>query len=47
MRTSRFGMFVAPLALALVAAPALAHGPGGGSACRGATEQIKTLCSGG
>jgi hypothetical protein len=46
MRTLRFAMFVAPLTLALATAPALAHGPGGEGACRGAKEQIKELCSG-
>ena len=39
MRTSRFGMFVA--LLALTAAPALAHGPGRGGACR---ADIAALC---
>jgi hypothetical protein len=47
MRTLRFAMFVAPLTLALAAAPALARGPGGEGACRGAKEQLKKLCSGG
>ena len=42
MRTSRFAMFVAPLALALVAVPALAHGPGGEGACR---QEIEAICS--
>jgi hypothetical protein len=58
MRTSRMIMLSAPLAVALMAAPVLAHGPGGacngpgaacngpGGACSGAKEQIKKLCSG-
>ena len=34
-------IFVPPLALALAAAPALAHGPGGGGACR---PLVQALC---
>ena len=45
MTTSKVGAFVASIALAL-AAPALAHGPGGGGACSGIREQMKTLCAG-
>ncbi len=41
MRTSRFALFVAPLALALAGTPALAHGHCGGGACR---EDLQTLC---
>jgi hypothetical protein len=41
MTTSRLAVFGA--ALALVAAPALAYGPGGGGACR---QDLKTICSG-
>jgi hypothetical protein len=44
MRTSRMIMLSAPLAVALMAAPVLAHGPGG--ACSGIKGQIKNLCSG-
>ncbi len=40
MRTSRFALFVAPLALAVAAAPALAHGPRGGGACRPLLQQL-------
>ncbi len=42
MSTSRLTMFVAPLALALTAAPALAHGPGRGGACR---ADLEARCS--
>ena len=41
MRTSRMIMLSAPLAVALMAGPALAHGPGGG-ACR---QELQALCS--
>ncbi len=49
MTTSKFASFLAPLALALAAAPALAHGPGGpggGGACSGIRGQMETLCAG-
>ena len=47
MTMSRFAKFLAPLAVALAASPALAHGPGhgGGGACSGIREQLKTLCA--
>lgn len=41
MRTSRFAIFVAPLALALAGAPAFAHGPGRAGPCR---QDLQTLC---
>ncbi len=41
MRTSRMMMLTAPLAVALMAAPALAHGHHGGGACR---QDLQTLC---
>lgn len=48
MTMSRFATFLAPLALALAAAPALGHGPGGpgGGACSGIRGQMETLCAG-
>jgi len=42
MRRSRIMMLSAPLAVVLMAVPALAHGPHGGGACRGDLEKI--LC---
>jgi hypothetical protein len=45
MTMSKFAAFLASIALAL-AAPALAHGPGGGGACRGIKGQMETLCAG-
>jgi hypothetical protein len=42
MRVSMMFTLAAPLAVALMAAPALAHGPGGGGACGG---DIKALCA--
>jgi hypothetical protein len=41
MKTSRIIMLSAPLAMALMAAPALAHGPHGGGACR---QEFQNLC---
>ena len=38
---SKFIMLIAPLAVALTAAPALAHGHHGGGACR---QDLQTLC---
>jgi hypothetical protein len=38
---SKFVLFIAPLAVALTTAPALAHGPHGGGACR---QELQTLC---
>jgi hypothetical protein len=46
MTPSRFTKFLAPLVFALTAAPALAHGPGGGGACAGIKGQMKSLCAG-
>ena len=46
MTTLRFAKFLVPLALALAAVPALAHGPGGGGACSGIRGQMETLCAG-
>jgi len=43
MKTSRLAVFVAPFAVAFVAAPALAHGPGGRGACR---QDLNAICSG-
>ncbi len=45
MTTSRFVKLLAPLAVALAAAPALAHGPGDGGACSGIKGQIESLCA--
>ena len=45
MTTSKVTAFLAVLALAL-AAPALAHGPGGGGACSGIKGQMESLCAG-
>ena len=45
MTKSKFASFLAAIALAL-AAPALAHGPGGGGACSGIKGQMDTLCAG-
>ena len=42
MRTSRILMVSTPLAVALLAAPALAHGPHGGGACR---QALHALCA--
>lgn len=41
MKVSKIIALVAPLALALAAAPALAHGPGGGGAC---LPLLQALC---
>jgi hypothetical protein len=41
MGMSKFIMLIAPLTVALMAAPALAHGPHGGGACR---QDLQTLC---
>jgi hypothetical protein len=38
---SKFIILIAPLTMALAAAPALAHGPHGGGACR---QDLQTLC---
>ncbi len=46
MTTSRFAKLIAPLLVALAAAPALAHGPGGGGACSGVKGQMEKLCAG-
>jgi hypothetical protein len=51
MRVSKVITLIAPLAVALMVAPALAHGPGAacngpGGACSGIKGQIKNLCSG-
>ena len=46
MTTSKFTTFLAAIALALAAAPALAHGPGAGGACKGIKGQLETLCAG-
>jgi hypothetical protein len=45
MTTSKVTAFFASIALAL-AAPALAHGHDGGSACSGIRGQMETLCAG-
>jgi len=42
MKTSRFAVLSAAVALALAATPALAHGPGRGGACR---QDLANLCS--
>ena len=42
MKVSKIITLVAPLAMALAAAPALAHGPGGEGACR---QDLTKLCS--
>jgi len=46
MTTSRLAKYIAPLALALAAVPALAHGPGGKGACPGIKAQMEKLCPG-